>query len=243
MLLSDDEPTTRAARLGDPRAQRRLYGAHLPAARARLERAGVDPAEQEELAHRALTAALLRLARAAPEAEPPARFAALVEAACARLAARHRLARARAPERCVLDEGLVDPRPDPHARAAARQTLARVAALFARLSPDKRGTLELHVLEGQAIHTIARRAFVTPSAIGRRIARARAELAEMARRRDLGVGASSSRPSRPEVRTRPRDICPIRVAAGPHGRRAPTARIAPRRRVDSAPERWRQARA
>lgn len=243
-------PPTFAARLGDPRAERHLYRAHEQRARLRVARMGVAAADVEEVAHVALTSALRRL----PRSDGDAAFGPLLDDTCARLAARYRRRRARQPEQVPLEdaEPLVEPQPDPCARAAARETLRHVLALLARLSADKRQTLERHVLEGVSIHRIARAAFVTPSAIGRRLARARAELADMAARRDLAVRAPRPRraaveaprpPALPSQRwaspsRSPRDergeICPILVVAGRHGRPRLQPTRASRGRVDTA---------
>ncbi|MBL8621390.1 MAG: RNA polymerase sigma factor [Myxococcales bacterium] len=173
------DPTVARARAGDRDAFAQLYHQHVDRVYARLTRLVGPVPERDDL----LQQTFLQVHRGLPRFRGDASIATFIHRIAVNVALDHLRAGRRRP--LDLDDAAVTAMaaaaPDPAARAASRQDLARVFALLGELTPEQRVAFVLIAIEGLTAREAGDLLGATPDAAKQRaLAARRALLAALA---------------------------------------------------------------
>jgi len=164
------------ARRRDPAAAHELYRLHLEATHRLVRRLLGPRSDVDDV----VQAAFFEAFRSLPSFRGDASFATWLTRIALRVTM-NSVGR-RAPKLATTDLAAgADPRspaPDPEEVVAAREGLARVDALLARMSAKRRGAFVLHVLEGHSVEEVAELLGASAAAVRVRIHDARREIEE-----------------------------------------------------------------
>lgn len=173
------DPTVARARAGDRDAFAALYHQHVDRVYARLTRLVGPVPERDDL----LQQTFLQVHRGLPRFRGDASVATFIHRIAVNVALDHLRAGRRRP--LDLDDAAVTAMaaaaPDPAARAASRQDLARVFALLGALTPEQRVAFVLIAIEGLTAREAGELLGASPDAVKQRaLAARRALLAALA---------------------------------------------------------------
>ncbi|MBK9033130.1 MAG: RNA polymerase sigma factor [Myxococcales bacterium] len=168
------DPTVARAQAGDRDAFAQLYHQHVDRVYARLTRLVGPVPERDDL----LQQTFLQVHRGLPTFRGDASVATYIHRVAVNVALDHLRARRRRP--LDLDDAAVTAMaaaaPDPAARAASRQDLARVFAWLGELTPEQRVAFVLTAIEGLTAREAGALLGASPDAVKQRALAARRAL-------------------------------------------------------------------